>query len=115
MKLLLLLILSIFAFAINPSNSTDVHNFETNADEILFISSKNIECNLYIEQAGQYLLKMNEAEQTHNKAALGNNFTLFLDHSNRAIAVCQDVSTSVANELIDVQTNIELYYKLTYK
>ena len=113
MKLLLLLTLSIFAFAINLS--TDINNFKTNADEIFFVSSISIECNLYIEQAGQYLLLMNEAEQTNNQTALGNTFTLFLDHSNQAIAICRDVSTSTANELIDVQINVEQYYKSTYK
>lgn len=115
MKLLLLLTLSIFAFAINPHDSTDVQDFKTNANEILFISSKSIECNLYIEQAGQYLLKMNEAEQTNNKPALGNNFTLFIDHSNKAIAICKNISVAVTNDLINIQNNIELYYKLTYK
>ena len=113
MKLLLLLTLSIFAFA--STQSTDVLDAKTNADEILFLSTNNFECNLYIEKAGQYLLLMNEAEQSSNLSALSNNYLLFLDHSNQAIAICKEINQTVANELIDVQSNIEIYYKLTYK
>ena len=113
MKLLLLLTLSIFAFA--STQSTDVLDAKTNADEILFLSTNNFECNLYIEKAGQYLLLMNEAEQSNNLSALSNNYILFLDNSNRAIAICKKINETVTNDLIDVQSNIEIYYKLTYK
>ena len=115
MKLLLLLTLSIFAFAINPSNVTDIQDLKTNADDILFMQSSSFECNLYIEKAGQYLLLMNEAEQSSNLSALANSYILFLDNSNRAIAICRDVNPAVANDIIDIQSNIEIYYKLTYK
>ena len=115
MKLLLLLTLSIFAFAINPSNVTDIQDLKTNADDILFMQSSSFECNLYIEKAGQYLLLMNEAEQSNNLSALANNYLLFLDNSNQAIAICKEINQTVTNDLIDVQSNIEIYYKLTYK
>ena len=115
MKLLLLLTLSIFALAFDQSNSTDIQDLKTNADDILFMQSSSFECNLYIEKAGQYLLLMNEAEQSSNLSALSNNYILFLDNSNRAIAICKEVNTAVTNDLIDVQSNIEIYYKLTYK
>ena len=115
MKLLLLLTLSIFAFAINPSNVTDIQDLKTNADDILFMQSSSFECNLYIEKAGQYLLLMNEAEQSSNLSALANSYILFLDNSNQAIAICRDVNPAVANDIIDIQSNIEIYYKLTYK
>ncbi len=110
MKLLLLLTLSIFAFAINPSNVTDIQDLRTNADEILFMQSSSFECNLYIEKAGQYLLLMNKAEQSSNLSALSNNYILFLDNSNRAIAICKEINQTVTNDLIDVQSNIEIYY-----
>ena len=115
MKLLLLLTLSVFAFAINPSNVTDIQDLKTNADDILFMQSSSFECNLYIEKAGQYLLLMNEAEQSNNLSALANNYILFLDNSNQAIAICKKINETVTNDLIDVQSNIEIYYKLTYK
>ena len=115
MKLLLLLTLSIFALAFEQSNSTDIQDLKTNADDILFMQSSSFECNLYIEKAGQYLLLMNEAEQSSNLSALSNNYILFLDNSNRAIAICRDVNPAVANDIIDIQSNIEIYYKLTYK
>lgn len=115
MKLLLLLTLSIFALAFEQSNSTDIQDLKTNADDILFMQSSSFECNLYIEKAGQYLLLMNEAEQSSNLSAVSNNYLLFLDHSNQAIAICKEINQTVANELIDVQSNIEIYYKLTYK
>ena len=115
MKLLLLLTLSIFALAFEQSNSTDIQDLKTNADDILFMQSSSFECNLYIEKAGQYILLMNEAEQSSNLLALSNNYLLFLDNSNRAIAICIDVNPAVANDIIDVQSNIEIYYKLTYK
>jgi hypothetical protein len=115
MKLLLLLTLSIFAFAINHADVTDIQDLKTNADDILFLQSSNFECNLYIERAGQYLLLMNQAEQTHNTSSMANNYVLFLDQSNRAIAICKDISSAVANDIIDIQSNIEIYYKLTYK
>lgn len=115
MKLLLLLTLSIFALAFEQSNSTDIQDLKTNADDILFMQSSSFECNLYIEKAGQYLLLMNEAEQSSNLSALSNNYLLFLDHSNQAIAICKEINQTVANDLIDIQSNIEIYYKLTYK
>lgn len=115
MKLLLLLTLSIFAFAINPSNVTDIQDLKTNADDILFLQSSSFECNLYIEKAGQYLLLINEAEQSNNLSALANSYLLFLDQSNKAIAICRDINPAVANDIIDIQSNIEIYYKLTYK
>ena len=115
MKLLLLLTLSIFAFAINPSNVTDIQDLKTNADDILFLQSSNFECNLYIENAGQYILLMNKAEKAHNLSAIANNYVLFLDQSNKAIAICRDINPAVANDIIDIQSNIEIYYKLTYK
>ena len=115
MKLLLLLVLSIFALAFEQSNSTDIQDLKTNADDILFLQSSNFECNLYIENAGQYILLMNKAEKAHNLSALANNYVLFLDQSNRAIAICKDVNHAVANDIIDIQSNIEMYYKLTYK
>ncbi len=115
MKLLLLLTLSVFAFAINPSNVTDIQDLKTNADDILFMQSSSFECNLYIEKAGQYLLLMNEAEQSSNLSTLSNNYILFLDNSNRAIASCKEINQTVTNDLIDVQSNVDIYYKLTYK
>ena len=115
MKLLLLLTLSIYAFAINSSDVTDIQDLKTNADDILFLQSSNFECNLYIENAGQYILLMNKAEKAHNISALANNYVLFLDQSNQAIAICKDVNPAVANDIIDIQSNIEMYYKLTYK
>ena len=115
MKLLLLLTLSIFAFAINHSDVTDIQDLKTNADDILFLQSSSFECNLYIEKAGQYLLLMDKAEQSSNLLALSNNYILFLDNSNRAIAICKEINETVTNDLIDVQSNIEIYYKLTYK
>ena len=115
MKLLLLLTLSIFAFAINHSDVTDIQDLKTNADDILFLQSSSFECNLYIEKAGQYLLLMDKAEQSSNLLALSNNYLLFLDNSNRAIAICKEINETVTNDLIDVQSNIEIYYKLTYK
>lgn len=115
MKLLLLLTLSVFAFAINPSNVTDIQDLKTNAEDILFMQSSSFECNLYIEKAGQYLLLMNEAEQSSNLSALANSYLLFLDNSNQAIAICKEINQTVTNDLIDVQSNIKLYYKLTYK
>ena len=115
MKLLLLLTLSIFALAFEQSNSTDIQDLKTNADDILFMQSSSFECNLYIEKAGQYLLLMNEAEQSSNLSALSNNYLLFLDNSNQAIAICKEINQAVTNDLIDVQSNIEIYYKLTYK
>ena len=115
MKLLILLTLSIFAFAINPSNVTDIQDLKTNAEDILFMQSSSFECNLYIEKAGKYLLLMNEAEQSNNLSALSNNYLLFLDNSNQAIAICRDISPAVANDIVDIQSNIEIYYKLTYK
>ena len=115
MKLLLLLTLSIFAFAINHSDVTDIQDLKTNADDILFLQSSSFECNLYIEKAGQYLLLMDKAEQSSNLSALANSYLLFLDNSNQAIAICKEINQTVTNDLIDVQSNIELYYKLTYK
>ena len=115
MKLLLLLTLSIFALAFEQSNSTDIQDLKTNADDILFMQSSSFECNLYIEKAGQYLLLMNEAEQSSNLSALSTNYILFLDNSNRAIAICKEINQTVTNDLIDIQSNIEIYYKLTYK
>ena len=115
MKLLLLLTLSIFAFAINHSDVTDIQDLKTNADDILFMQSSSFECNLYIEKAGQYLLLMDKAEQSSNLLALSNNYLLFLDSSNQAIAICKEINEAVTNDLIDVQSNIEIYYKLTYK
>ena len=115
MKLLLLLTLSIFAFAINHSDVTDIQDLKTNADDILFMQSSSFECNLYIEKAGKYLLLMDKAEQSSNLLALSNNYILFLDNSNRAIAICKEINETVTNDLIDVQSNIEIYYKLTYK
>lgn len=115
MKLLLLLTLSIFALAFEQSNSTDIQDLKTNADDILFMQSSSFECNLYIEKAGQYLLLMNEAEQSSNLSALSNNYILFLDNSNQAIAICKEINQAVTNDLIDIQSNIEIYYKLTYK
>ena len=115
MKLLLLLTLSIFAFAINHSDVTDIQDLKTNADDILFLQSSSFECNLYIEKAGKYLLLMDKAEQSSNLSALSNNYILFLDNSNRAIAICKEINQTVTNKLIDVQSNIEIYYKLTYK
>lgn len=113
MKLLLLLTLSIFAFA--STQSTDVLDAKTNADEILFLSTNNFECNLYIEKAGHSLLLMSQAEESHNLSALANNYVLFLDQSNRAVAICKEINPVVANNIIDVQSNIAIYYKLTYK
>ena len=115
MKLLLLLTLSIFAFAINHSDVTDIQDLKTNVDDILFLQSSSFECNLYIEKAGKYLLLMDKAEQSSNLSALSNNYILFLDNSNRAIAICREINETVTNDLIDVQSNIEIYYKLTYK
>ena len=115
MKLLLLLTLSIFAFAINPSYVTYIQDLKTNAEDILFMQSSSFECNLYIEKAGQYLLLMNEAEQSSNLSALANSYLLFLDNSNQAIAICKEINQTVTNDLIDIQSNIEIYYKLTYK
>ena len=115
MKLLLLLTLSIFAFAINHSDVTDIQDLKTNADDILFLQSSSFECNLYIEKAGKYLLLMDKAEQSSNLSALSNNYILFLDNSNRAIAICKEINETVTNDLIDVQSNIEIYYKITYK
>ena len=115
MKLLLLLTLSIFAFAINHSDVTDIQDLKTNADDILFLQSSSFECNLYIEKAGKYLLLMDKAEQSSNLLALSNNYLLFLDSSNQAIAICKEINETVTNDLIDVQSNIEIYYKLTYK
>ena len=115
MKLLLLLTLSIYAFAINSSDVTDIQDLKTNADDILFLKSSNFECNLYIENAGQYILLMNKAEKSHNLSAIANNYVLFLDQSNKAIAICRDINPAVANDIIDIQSNIEIYYKLTYK
>lgn len=115
MKLLLLLTLSIFALAFEQSNSTDIQDLKTNADDILFLQSSNFECNLYIEKAGHYLLLMNEAEQSSNLLALSNNYLLFLDSSNQAIAICKEINETVTNDLVDVQSNIEIYYKLTHK
>ena len=115
MKLLLLLTLSIFAFAINHSDVTDIQDLKTNADDILFLQSSSFECNLYIEKAGKYLLLMDKAEQSSNLSALSNNYILFLDNSNQAIAICKEINQTVTNDLIDVQSNIEKYYKLTYK
>ena len=111
MKLLLLLTLSLFAFA----NSTDVQDAKTNADDILFLQSSSFECNLYIEKAGQFLLLMSQAEESHNLSAVANNYVLFLDQSNRAVAICKEINPVVANDIIDVQSNIAIYYKLTYK
>ena len=111
MKLLLLLTLSLFTFA----NSTDVQNAKTNADDILFLQSSSFECNFYIEKAGQFLLLMSQAERSHNLSAVANNYVLFLDQSNRAVAICKEINPVVANEIIDVQSNIAMYYKLTYK
>lgn len=113
MKLLLLLTLSIFAFA--STQSTDVLDAKTNADEILFLSTNNFECNLYIEKAGHSLLLMSLAEDSHNLTAVANNYVLFMDQSNQAIAICKEINQTVTNDLIDVQSNIEIYYKLTYK
>lgn len=115
MKLLLLLTLSIFAFAFEPSNSTDIQNLKTNADDLQFTSSNSFECNLYIEKSGEYLLKMSQAETTGDVHKLANSYILFLDESNKAIAICKEVSVQTSNELIDIQSNIELYYKLNYK
>ncbi len=115
MKLLLLLTLSIFAFAINPSNVTDIQDLRTNADDILFLQSSSFECNLYIEKAGKYILLMNEAEQSSNLSELSNNYILFLDNSNRAIAICKEINQIAANDIIEVQSNIKMYYKSTYK
>ena len=113
MKLLLLLTLSIFAFA--STQSTDVLDAKTNADEILFLSTNNFECNLYIEKAGHSLLLMSLAEDSHNLTAVTNNYVLFMDQSNRAVAICKEVSPVVANDIIEVQSNIKMYYKSTYK
>lgn len=113
MKLLLLLTLSIFAFA--STQSTDVLDAKTNADEILFLSTNNFECNLYIEKAGHSLLLMSLAEDSHNLTAVANNYVLFMDQSNRAVAICKEVSPVVANDIIEVQSNIKMYYKSTYK
>ena len=113
MKSLLLLTLAIFAFA-SPV-FTDVQNPKTNADDVLFLSSSSFECNLYIEKAGQALLNMANAEEQHNLSAVSASFILFLDESNRAIAICRDISTSVANDLVEVQTNTRMYYKLAYR
>lgn len=111
MKLLLLLTLSLFAFA----NSTDVQDAKTNADDILFLQSSSFECNLYIEKAGHSLLLMSLAEDSHNLTAVTNNYVLFMDQSNRAVAICKEVSPIVANDIIEVQSNIKIYYKSTYK
>ena len=113
MKLLLLLTLSIFAFA--STQSTDVLDAKTNADEILFLSTNNFECNLYIEKAGHSLLLMSIAEDSHNLTAVANNYVLFMDQSNRAVAICKEVNPVVANDIIEVQSNIKMYYKSTYK
>ena len=58
---------------------------------------------------------MDKAEQSNNLSTLSNNYLLFLDNSNRAIAICREINETVTNDLIDVQSNIEIYYKLTYK
>ena len=115
MKLLLLLTLSIFALAFEQSNSTDIQDLKTNADDILFMQSSNFECNLYIEKAGQFLLLMSQAEESHNLSAVANNYVLFLDQSNQAVAICKEINPTVANNIMDVQSNIAIYYKLTYK
>ena len=115
MKLLLLLTISIFALAFEQSNSTDIQDLKTNADDILFMQSSSFECNLYIEKSGQYLLSMNQAEQTHNLSALSNSYLLFLDNSNQAIAICKEINQAVTNDLIDVQTDVTIYYKLIYE
>lgn len=115
MKLLLLLILSVFALAFEPSNSTDIQDIKTNLTDLKFTYSDNFECNLYIEKSGEYLFKMSKDEDLHNTSSMSNNYILFLNESNRAIAICKEVSVQTSNELIDIQSNIELYYKLNYK
>lgn len=58
---------------------------------------------------------MSQAETTGDVHKLANSYILFLDESNKAIAICKEVSVQTSNELIDIQSNIELYYKLNYK
>ena len=113
MKILLSIILSVCAFAFPLA--TDIQDPKTNADEVLFLATDNFECNLYIEKAGQALLMMSKAEETHNKSALHNQYIIFLDQSDKAIAICKDISTGVAHDLVDIRTDVEIYYKLIYK
>ena len=58
---------------------------------------------------------MSLAEDSHNLTAVANNYVLFMDQSNRAVAICKEVSPIVANDIIEVQSNIKMYYKSTYK
>lgn len=114
MKLLALpFILTTILFA-GQVLSTDIEDPKTNADNMSILLSLDSSCDLGIDKASQRLLDMYSAEIDENVPLIHYQYKVFVTESNQAIADCKNVSLQIANELIDIQSDVEVYYKLNY-
>lgn len=118
MKFLLSTITCLFILVSSASGSinnyTDIQTPKMYSEEARFLVSESYDCNYYIELAGQNLYNMDMYEKIADTKKIKVNYNLFIENSSRAIEECNYVNQEIVQDMMQIQLDVEVYYKGKY-